>query len=65
MYLGLPQGFTAAGNARTGHYNELIKNVPRNVKITNDTLLYDSDISPIMQPFRELAYTKRKFSWIS
>ena len=44
MYLRMPQGFTAAGDAYTRRYDELIKGVERKVKIVDDTLLYDDTI---------------------
>ena len=40
----LPQGYLAATNAYTGHYNEIIKDVPNKIKIVDETLLYDNDI---------------------
>ena len=42
------QGFLAAGDAYTHRYDEIIKNIPRNVKCVDDTLLYDSSIE---EPF--------------
>ena len=44
MYLRMPQGYLASGDAYTRRYDELIKDVPRKVKIVDDTLLYDSNI---------------------
>ena len=44
MYLRMPQGYLASGDAYTQRYDEVIKNVPRKVKIVDDTLLYDSNI---------------------
>ena len=44
MYLRMPQGYLASGDAYTRRYDEVIKDVPRKVKILDDTLLYDSNI---------------------
>ena len=44
MYLSMPQGFFAAGDAYTRRYDEIIEGVDRKVKIVDDTLLYDSSI---------------------
>ena len=44
MYLCMPQGFLAAGDAYTHRYDEIIKDIPRKVKCVDDTLLYDSSI---------------------
>ena len=44
MYLRLPQGFVAAGDAYTRRFDEIIKDLPQKVKVIDDTLLYDTDI---------------------
>ena len=44
MYLRLPQGYLASGDAYTRRYDELIKEVPRKIKIFDDCLLYDHTI---------------------
>ena len=44
MYLRMPQGFVAAGDAYTRRYDEIIDGVERKVKIVDDTLLYDKSI---------------------
>ena len=44
MYLRLPQGFLAGGDAYTHRYDNIIKDVPRKVKIVDDTLLFDYNI---------------------
>ena len=44
MNLRLPPGFIAAGDAYTRRYDELIKDVPRKIKVIDDTLLYDNSI---------------------
>ena len=44
MYLRLPQGFKAAGDAYTSRYDELIQHTHNKVKIVDDTLLYDKSI---------------------
>ena len=41
MYLRMLQGYLASGNAYTQRYDEVIKDVPRKVKIVDDALLYD------------------------
>jgi len=44
MYLRMPQGFVAAGDAYTRRFDDLIADIPRKVKIVDDTLLYDTNI---------------------
>ena len=44
IYLCLPQGYLAAGDAYTRRYDEVIKDIPRKVKIVDDILLYDYNI---------------------
>ena len=44
LYLCLPQGYLAAGDAYTQCHDEVIKDIPREVKIVDDTLLYDHSI---------------------
>ena len=44
IYLRMPQGFIASGDAFTHTYHEIIKDFPCKVKIIDDTLLYDTDI---------------------
>ena len=44
MYLRMPQGYLASGDAYTFRYDEIIKDIPHKVKIVDDTLLYDSSI---------------------
>ena len=44
MYLRMPQGYLASGDAYTRRYDEVIKDVPCKAKIVDDTLLYDSNI---------------------
>ena len=44
MYLRMPQGYLASGDAYTRRYDEITKDVKRKVKIVDDTLLYDSTI---------------------
>ena len=43
-YLRMPQGFIASGDAYTSRYDDIIKDVPRKIKIIDDTLLYDPTI---------------------
>ena len=43
-YLRLPQGYSAAQDAYTRRYDEIIKDVPNKVKCIDDTLLYSDDI---------------------
>ena len=40
----LPQGFSAAQDAYTRRYDDIIKDVPDKVKCIDDTLLYSQDI---------------------
>ena len=40
----MPQDYLASGDAYTRRYDEVIKDVPRKVKIVDDTLLYESNI---------------------
>ena len=44
MYKRLPQGFLASGDAYTSRYDQIIAEVPRKVKIVDDTLLWDSSV---------------------
>ena len=44
LYQRMPQGFLAAGDAYTRRYDEIIKDVPRKVKIVDDALLHDPSI---------------------
>lgn len=44
MYLRMPQGYLASGDAYTRRYDDIIKDVPCKVKIVDDTLLYDYGI---------------------
>ena len=44
MYLRMPQGFRGAGDAYVSRYDDIIKDVPRKVKIVDDTCLYSKDI---------------------
>ena len=47
MYFCLPRGYIASGDAYTWRYDEVIKDVPRKLKIVDDTLLYDSNIEDL------------------
>ena len=40
----MPQGFKAAGDVYTRHYNGLIEHIPNKVKIVDDVLLHKADI---------------------
>ena len=40
----MPQGYVASGDAYTRRYNEIIKDIPRKIKVVDDTLLYDKTI---------------------
>lgn len=44
MYIRMPQGYIASGDAYTSRYDQIIAEVPRKVKIVDDTLLHDSSI---------------------
>ena len=44
MYIRMPQGFLASGDAYTSRYDQIIIDVQQKVKIVDDVLLYDSDI---------------------
>ena len=44
MHLRMPQGYVAAGDAYTRRYDEIIKDIPRKIKVVDDTLLYDKTI---------------------
>ena len=44
MYLRMPQGFVASGDVYTRRYDDIIKDIPRKVKIVDDSLLYDDNI---------------------
>ena len=45
MYLRMPQGFLAAGDAYTSCYDVITEAVPRKVKIMDDVLSHDLDIN--------------------
>ena len=44
QYLRMPQGYLASGDAYTRRYDEIIKDIPRKVKIVDDALLFDYSI---------------------
>ena len=44
MYLRMPQGYVASGDTYTRRYDEIIKDIPRKIKVVDDTLLYDKTI---------------------
>ena len=44
MYRRMPQGFLASGDAYIRRYDDIIRDVPRVVKIVDDALLYDETI---------------------
>ena len=44
MYLRMPQGYVASGDAYTRRYDEIIKDIPRKIKVVDDILLYDKTI---------------------
>ena len=44
MYLRMPQGFLASGDAYTSRYDQVITGVRDKIKIVDDVLLYDSNI---------------------
>ena len=44
MYLRLPQGYLAAGDAYTRRFDELISELPHKIKIVDDCLLHDDNI---------------------
>ena len=44
MYLRMPQGYVALGDTYTRRYDEIIKDIPRKIKVVDDTLLYDKTI---------------------
>ena len=44
MYLRMPQGNLASGDAYTRSYNEVIKDIDRKIKLVDNTLVYDTDI---------------------
>ena len=44
MYLRMPQGYLASGDPYTCRYDKIIKNLPRKIKIVDDTLLFDKNI---------------------
>ena len=51
MYIRMPQGYLASGDAYTRRCDEIIKDSPREVKIVDDTLLYDSNIEGAYHTF--------------
>ena len=44
MYKRMPQGYLASGDAYTSRYDQIIGDVPRKVKIVDDTLLWDFSV---------------------
>ena len=44
MYLRMPQGYLASGDAYTRRYDEIIKDIAWKIKLVDDTLLYDTNI---------------------
>ena len=44
IFLRMPQGYLASGDAYTRRFDEIIKDIKRKVKIIDDTLLYDNTI---------------------
>ena len=44
MYLRMPQGYLASDDTYTRWYDEIIKDIPRKVKIVDETLLFDKNI---------------------
>ena len=44
MYTRVPQGWTGAGDAYTARYDSIISDVPRKVKVVDDTCLWDNSI---------------------
>ena len=43
MYLRMPQGYLASGDAYIRRYDEVIKDITRKIKLVDDTLLYDTN----------------------
>ena len=56
MYLRMPQGYLASGNAYTWWYDKIIKDKLCKVKIVDNTLLYDFNI------FDSLLHYTRKWN---
>ena len=44
IFLRMPQGYLASGDAYTRRFDEITKDIKRKVKIIDDTLLYDNTI---------------------
>ena len=44
MYLRMPQGCLASGDAYIHRYDIVLKDIARKIKLVNDTLLYDTNI---------------------
>ena len=44
IYLRMPLGYLASGNAYTHRYDKIIKNIPHKIRIVDDTLLFDKNI---------------------
>ena len=44
MYLRMPQGYLASGDAYTYRYDEVIKDIARKIKLVDDNLLYNANI---------------------
>ena len=70
MYLSLPQDYLA--EAYTWRYDEVIKDVPRKLKIVGDTLLHDSNIEdpffhswdyPYLRTIARIVINDKKFKF--
>ena len=44
QYLRLPEGYFAAGDIFTWRYDDIIMDIPHQVKVIDDTCLYDDSI---------------------
>lgn len=49
-YLRLLQGYLAAGDVYTRCYDEIIKDIPRKIKIEDGTLVYNNNIKNTFHP---------------
>ena len=49
-YLRLLQGYLAAGDVYTRRYDEIIKDIPRKIKIEDGTLVYNNNIKNTFHP---------------
>ena len=61
MSLRMPQGYLAFDDAYTRRYDKIIKNIPRKIKIVNDTLLFNKNIEDTF--YHTLVVREKRKNW--